>query len=234
VQAHVARRELLDLGHGYEQTHESPRKSAHAKRRKTSLGSTRRTTKAESTPTEKISSRDTPDGPPENDGWSAEKRRTTKAESSTNQTSWLTTRRTVRQWTPDGPSNDGRQGQSTAQTKTAQLNTRWMVRRCTPDGPPSDAGLSGVRRTARTEKPLRDRVPKKMGKTQSKCLIKISKNYQSSTRELGTSSEKFSSKGASLLLRTVRRFTPDGPAFDSRQSSKRKSKTPTKIDSKIL
>jgi hypothetical protein len=73
-----------------------------------------------------------------------------------------------------------------------------------------------------------------MGKTQSKCLIKISKNYQSSTRELGTSSEKFSSKGASLLLRTVRRFTPDGPAFDSRQSSKRKSKTPTKIDSKIL
>ena len=105
-------------GHGYEQTHESPHKSAHAKRRKTSLGSTRRTTKAESTPTEKISSRDTPDGPPENDGWSAEKRRTTKAESSTNQTSWLTTRRTVRQWTPDGPSNDGRQGHSTAQTKT--------------------------------------------------------------------------------------------------------------------
>ena len=145
------------------------------------------------------------------------------------------TRRTVRQKTTDGlPKSDGRQGQSTAQTKTAQLNTRWTVRRCTPDGPPSDTGLSGVRRTARTEKPLRDRVPKKMGKTQSKYLIKISKNYQSRTRELGTSSEKFSSKGASLLLRTVRRFTPDGPAFDSRQSSKRKSKTPTKIDSKIL
>jgi len=56
---------------------------------------------------------------------------------------------------------------------------------------------------------LRDRVPKEMDKGQPKGIRKIPKNYHSNSRGLGTSSEKLSSKGASLLRRTVRRLTAD-------------------------
>jgi len=46
--------------------------------------------------------------------------------------------------------------------------------------------------------------------------------------------QRVGNKLRKIQLKRSKFATPDGPAFDSRQSSKRKSKTPTKIDSKIL
>ena len=57
---------------------------------------------------------------------------------------------------------------------------------------------------------------------------KIHKNYQSTTMELGASSEKINSIRARLLCRTVRRLTPDGLALKVNRAPKLKSKTQPK------